>query len=195
MISDWLHKADNQLLYFINQQLHWKPIDNILLIARQPFTWIPVYLFFFLFFFTNARKYILPIVSLTLLTFALTDFVSASLLKPFIGRLRPCHDTSVTFSIFNPAGCGGLFSMPSTHASNHFGLSTFWFLVIRLLFNQKWWWLWIWAILVGFAQIYVGVHFPGDIAVGALLGIITGTITFAYFKKWFTSINDSTIHE
>ena len=189
MIIGWLTKADKELFYIINQQLNWLPINNIMLILRQPFTWIPAYLFFLLFFFTNCRRYIVPIVLLSMLTFALTDFTSATILKPFIGRLRPCHDPSIPFIINNPAGCGGLFSMPSSHASNHFGLSTLWFLIIRHTLSRNWYWLFLWAFIIGYSQVYVGVHFPGDILTGALLGISVGALVFLYFKKWIASID------
>lgn len=134
----------------------------------------------------NCRKYFVPIVLLTLLTFALTDFTSATIIKPFVGRLRPCYDVTIT-GVNNIAGCGGPFSMPSSHAANHFGLSTFWFLIVRHLLNRKWYMLWLWAFIIGYAQIFVGVHFPGDIFVGAVLGIAFGYLSFYLFKRWTKS--------
>ena len=184
MTIDWLVKADKHLFFVINKQLSCQPLDNIMLLMRQPFTWIPVYLFFLLFFFSNCRKYIVPILILSMLTFALTDFTSASIIKPLVHRLRPCYDTSLHFQVNNLAGCGGLFSMPSSHASNHFGLSSFWFFVIRHSLSRKWYLLWFWALSIGYAQIYVGVHFPGDIAAGALLGALIGYFAFSLYKKW-----------
>ncbi len=189
----WLTRADRELFYIINQQWNYVPLTNIMLLLRQPFTWIPAYLFFLLFFFTNCRRYIVPIVLLSMLTFALTDFTSATILKPIIGRLRPCHDPSIQFIINNPAGCGGLFSMPSSHASNHFGLSTLWFLIIRHTLNRNWYWLFLWALIIGYSQVYVGVHFPGDILAGAFLGISVGSLVFLYFKKWIASIDSNPI--
>ena len=194
--GNWIVETDKALFKLINHGLAYTPIDGLMLILRQAFTWVPVYLFFLLFFITNCRKYILPIVALSVFTFALTDFTSATILKPLIGRLRPCIDPTLNFDVRNIAGCGGLFSMPSSHASNHFGLSTFWFLVIQYTLQRKWYWLWIWAAIIGFAQIYVGVHFPGDILSGAVLGILIGYLTFSIFKKWTAQIDLSkTAHE
>jgi undecaprenyl-diphosphatase len=63
-------------------------------------------------------------------------------------------------------------------------LSTFWFLIIRDLLNRKWYWLWLWAFIIGYAQIFVGVHFPGDIITGAILGIGFGYLNFYLFNRW-----------
>lgn len=184
-----LPEADRKLFYFINTTLSVSWLDDIMLLLRQAYTWIPLYFFFLLFFYANCRKFLFPIIALTLVTFAFTDFTSASILKPLIGRLRPCHDTSLQFSIKNIAGCGGLFSMPSSHASNHFGLATFWFYVIKETLNRKWYWLWFWAFIIGYSQIYAGVHYPADIITGALLGIAIGSFTSYLFSNWMTKLN------
>lgn len=154
-----------------------------MLFLREAFTWVPVYLFFLLFFFSNCRKYIFPIITLSVLTFAITDFTSASILKPLIARLRPCRDPNLTFEFNNLVGCGGIFSMPSSHASNHFGLSTFWFIVIKHTLNRKWVLLFAWALIICYAQVYVGVHYPFDVATGALLGTLVGWATGNLFIK------------
>lgn len=190
-IGGSLKEADNAVFYLINKKLSFTGLDDLMLLLRQPYTWIPLYLFFLLFFYSNCRKYLLPIVALSLVTFAITDFTSASIIKPFFERLRPCHDPTLQFAINNIAGCGGLFGMPSSHASNHFGLATFWFLVIKHTLNLRWFWLFGWAFIICYAQVYVGVHFPGDILVGALLGIAVANLTFYVFRMRVRQIDSS----
>jgi undecaprenyl-diphosphatase len=185
-----LKQADDNLLFLINKKLAFHQLDNLMLIIREAYTWIPLYFFFLLFFYSNCRKYLLPIVVLSVLTFAITDFTSASILKPFFERLRPCRDPSLQFTLNNIAGCGGIYGMPSSHASNHFGLATFWFLVIKNTLERKWYWLWIWAFVICYAQVYVGVHFPGDVVTGGVVGILTGLFTFYVFRRWTTSIDN-----
>lgn len=85
--------------------------------------------------------------------------------------------------------------MPSSHASNHFGLATFWFFVIKETLNRKWYWLWLWAFIIGYSQIYVGVHYPGDIVTGALLGIGIGSFTCYLFRGWMEKLNTDTTQE
>lgn len=188
-VARWLQEADRSLFYLINTKLSVNGFDEVMLLLRQSFTWIPLYFFFLLFFYANCRRFLSPIIALSLVTFAFTDFTSASILKPLIGRLRPCHDPALRFAINNIAGCGGIFSMPSSHASNHFGLAAFWFCVIKETLNRKWYWLWAWAFIIGYSQIYVGVHYPGDIITGALLGIGIGSFSCYFFKPWMTKLN------
>ena len=71
--------------------------------------------------------------------------------------------------------------MPSSHATNHFALATFWFLAIQKLKGKKWYWLWFWAALVAYAQIYVGKHYPFDVLAGTALGILIGLGTGKLF--------------
>ncbi|MDQ6815380.1 MAG: phosphatase PAP2 family protein [Bacteroidota bacterium] len=188
-IAGSLKEADKALLYLINKKLSTAALDDLMLLLRNQYTWVPVYLFFLLFFYFNCRKYLLPIVALSLVTFALTDFTSATLIKPLIGRLRPCQDTTLGFAINNIAGCGGIYGMPSSHATNHFGLAAFWFTVIKNTLDQKWFWLWAWAFVICYAQVYVGVHFPGDVLVGALLGTGIGYLTSTLFRKRMAQID------
>ena len=183
-IGDAIKQADYNLFYFINRKLASTSLNEIMLLLRQAYTWIPIYLFLLVFFYVNCKKYFFPIVVLSILTFSLTDYISAGIIKPSIGRMRPCYNSELTFAVNNLPGCGGKYSMPSSHASNHFGLSTFWFLVIQHTLKSKWYWLWLWALAIGFAQVYVGVHFPGDILAGLVLGAATGMFTFYLFKRW-----------
>lgn len=154
-----------------------------MLLLRDAITWVPLYLFFLLFFYFNCRRYLAPIVIFSILTFAITDYTSAGIIKPLVARLRPCHDPFIHFKINNLAGCGGLFSMPSTHATNHFGLATFWYIVIQQTFDYKWTWLFMWAFAICYAQVYVGVHYPLDVMFGALLGILVGLGTGTLYKR------------
>lgn len=190
-VVDWLTQADRALFYLVNKELAVVWLDNTMLLLRQAYTWIPLYFFFLIFFYTNCKKYFFPIVLFTLVTFALSDFVSASILKPMIGRIRPCHDPSLQFTIRHLAACGGIFSMPSSHASNHFGLAAFWFLVIKKTLNRKWYWLWVWAFIICYSQIYAGVHFPADIITGALLGTAIAYFTFFLFLQRVMKLNNS----
>jgi membrane-associated phospholipid phosphatase len=165
-------------------------LDVILPFLRDPLTWVPLYGFMVFYAFrtsgktaaggANAWAFLL----LSVLTFAVTDSVAAQLLKPMFARLRPCHDPEMQPYLRALVDCGGLYSMPSNHAANHFGLAAFWFFSIRRMTGKKWRWLWAWAVIVCYAQVYVGKHYPFDVLAGGVFGTLTGLGMSRLFAYW-----------
>lgn len=182
-ISGWLLQLDRELFVWIHAKAANPGMDWLFKALRDALTWIPLYLFVLVWIIRKQKRYAWQFVLFTLIGFAITDYTSASLLKPLFGRLRPCFDPSLDAVIRTVVTCGGKYGMPSTHASNHFGMASFWFFAIRMMGGARWYWLWIWAFLIGYAQVYVGKHFPGDILVGAVLGMTTGYLLSLAFAK------------
>lgn len=178
----YLEKIDKALFLLIHTDSDHGVLDNVVPILRDPITWIPLYAFmlFFAIFKTEKKCWLFILLSLT--TFALTDLISFQLLKPLFQRPRPCHDPELAPYIRHIIDCGGLYSMPSSHASNHFGLAAFWYWSLYVITGKKWKWLFIWAAIVCYAQVYVGKHYPMDILVGAALGYMTGTAMARVFE-------------
>jgi undecaprenyl-diphosphatase len=183
-LINWLDHLDKALFVLIQHDSDHSFLDMIMPIFREPLTWIPLYAFMLYYAFRLGPGKAWPFIVLTLLTVAVTDTVTAQLLKPLFGRLRPCHDLELQSLLRGLVDCGGLYSMPSNHAANHFGLATFWFFSIRAINGRKWHWLWIWAAAICYAQIYVGKHYPFDILVGSVFGFLTGWGTFHLFIYW-----------
>jgi membrane-associated phospholipid phosphatase len=181
---NWLDHLDKTLFVLIQHDTDQSFLDKLMPILREPLTWVPLYAFILYYAFRQGKVKAWPFIILSLLTFAITDTVTAQLLKPWFGRLRPCHDPDLRGVIRGLVGCGGLYSMPSNHAANHFGLAAFWYFSIRDMNGRKWTWLWIWAAAICYAQIYVGKHYPFDILVGAGFGFLTGLATFRLFVYW-----------
>ena len=167
---------DEESIKYIHQNLHFKVLDIIMPYLRQPMFWVPVYGFIICFILYNYKRKGLFIIGLAIITFIITDQVSSHVLKPYIERLRPCQDVRIVPYLRQLVQCGAGHSFPSSHAANHFGLSTF----LIIVFGRKFPYLWIplilWAFLVSFAQVYVGLHYPVDVLFGALLGYISGTL-------------------
>jgi undecaprenyl-diphosphatase len=149
---------------------------------RNPLTWVPLYAFLLYYVIRKAGAKAWQFIVLSVVTFAITDSVSASVLKPLFARPRPCHDAELQPFLRNILDCGGLYSFPSSHASNHFGLAMFWFWALWIMTGKKWGWLFIWATVICYAQVYVGKHYPFDIAGGALLGCIVGVASAKIFE-------------
>jgi membrane-associated phospholipid phosphatase len=183
-IWDWLDKIDKNIFRTIHSDGAIPSLDSIISQLRNPYTWIPLYAFIIFWLFRYHRQYAWQFIFLSLICFSITDLVSAKVLKPVISRLRPCYDQDLVTIIRNLIPCGGKDSMPSTHASNHFGLAAFWFFSVQLISSRKWFWLFIWALLIGYAQVYVGKHYPFDIVAGAVFGLLIGLLITIIFKRW-----------
>jgi undecaprenyl-diphosphatase len=173
-VQTWLYAADKMLFRLINRELAVPWLDEVMLLLREPLTWVPLYIGLLVWCYRKLHPFFWWFLLFSLVTFALTDFTSSSLLKPWLSRLRPCYDPQLQTSIRSLIACGGRYSLPSAHAANHFGLAMFWYRSMYFLLGKKWNWVWLWAGLICYAQVYVGKHYPSDILAGALLGLLTG---------------------
>jgi membrane-associated phospholipid phosphatase len=180
MLDSLLH-FDQQLFFAINHGLSNPFFDWLMPILREKYSWVPLYLFVIIFFIKQYGRTGIILICMLLLTFALADNISSSVIKPAVGRLRPCNDPAIQMQVNSLVGCGTGYSFPSSHAANHFALA------IYMIFACYHRWKWIlpvallWAFSISFAQVYVGVHYPVDITVGAILGCLIGYLTARLF--------------
>ena len=174
---EWLEQLDQQATLFLNG-FHSPLMDKIMWIITIKFTWIPLYLllvyFLFKFYKKEAWYWLIGILLLVIAT----DLFTSSFLKPLTGRLRPCHDPELQTIIHNYNKCGGLYSFVSGHSANSFAIATFIFMVLKSKLRYIWT-LFLFAALVAYSRVYLGVHFLGDILVG---GIIGSFFALAIFK-------------
>ncbi|QLG44316.1 phosphatase PAP2 family protein [Costertonia aggregata] len=145
-------------------------------------TWFPLFfLFIFLFFKKFAKKEALYMILFVLITLAFVATVT-DLTKEVVARLRPNNDTEINMLIRilrSPSG----YSFFSGHASSSFSVTTIVVLFLRKRF--KWSWLFfIWPILFASSRIFVGVHFPIDILVGTLVGILSAFMFYNVYVKF-----------
>src|SRR5690606_5907175 len=119
-----------------------------------------------------------------LITVALCDMASTTLIKASVMRPRPCQDPSFAryIRMLIPA-CPPESSFTSTHASTHFGLATFFFLTLRTWLPKWIGFVFLWAAMIAYAQVYVGVHYPLDILFGALVGSIIAVFSAGFFNR------------
>lgn len=198
--SDSIERIDKFLFLLIHTDSDQQWLDTIMLLLRNQYTWIPFYLFICVYSIVKTGNYFWLLLFASILTFSFTDIFSAQLLKPFFQRLRPCYDVELQPFVRNIIDCGGTFSFPSSHACNHFGLATVWYLYFKQHNLQKWKWLFVWAAAISYAQVYVGKHFPLDVLGGAFAGTVIGFATYKLtsyfysgsFKFYFRSRN--TLH-
>jgi undecaprenyl-diphosphatase len=171
-----LIQFDQNLFFTINHGLSNSFFDWLMPALRNRFFWTPLYLFIIIFSIRTYGKQGWIMILFLGLTFGCTDFISSSLIKPTVQRLRPCNDPEIKSDVKNLIDCGSGYSFPSSHASNHFGLAVF----LIVMFFSKWKLILpiglLWAASISFAQVYVGVHYPVDILAGAIFGGMIGFI-------------------
>jgi len=79
--------------------------------------------------------------------------------------------------------CPGSGSFTSSHATNHFGLATFIFFTMRTYFKNWAYLFFVWAAIISYGQVYVGIHYPLDVIGGAVLGWGIGLLTSFIFNN------------
>jgi membrane-associated phospholipid phosphatase len=178
-----IQQFDVELFVRIHRGLSNGFFDWLMPLLRNRFFWSPLYLFIVVFCIRNYKKQGYYMIAMILTTFAIGDFIASRLIKPFIGRIRPCNDVSLADEIIRRVPCGSGFSFPSSHATNHFAIAVF----LICLFYKDWKPILplglFWAFIISFAQVYVGVHYPIDTMFGALLGTCIGFLTYFSYTK------------
>jgi membrane-associated phospholipid phosphatase len=184
-----LHHAlvqfDYSVWYYVNTVWRNGFMDLVLPFFRNQWTWVPLYLFLLIFMLMNFGKNGIIWCLFFLLTFAISDQLSAHLFKEIFHRLRPCNQPALAGIVYNIVPCGSGYSFPSSHASNHFALALFAAASLQGKVKGIWTIALLWAFLVSYAQVYVGVHFPLDVICGGMLGVGVGMLTGKLFHLKF----------
>ncbi|TLP80981.1 phosphatase PAP2 family protein [Maribacter sp. ACAM166] len=155
-------------------------------------TWIPLFVLIISLFFIKftKRDALSMILTLLLMVFFVTTLTD--LTKEVVTRLRPNNDDELHTLIRilrSPSG----YSFFSGHASSSFSITTLVVLFLRQHF--KWVYLfYIWPILFVMSRIYVGVHFPIDLMVGALVGMLAAWIFYKLYQLLISPYLRSTHH-
>lgn len=174
---------DIALFEWINNDLSSVFLDFLLPWMREPYFWVPMYIFIIAFVFFNFGLKAYWFVLFLILTAGSADMISSRPIKKTIKRLRPCNTEQV--HVIQRVQCGSGYSFTSSHATNHFAVATFLVFTLGQTFKKIKPWLWGWASIIAFSQVYVGVHFPLDVFAGGILGIIIGKVYALLFDKYY----------
>jgi membrane-associated phospholipid phosphatase len=174
---------DHGLFDKINSTWHNDVFDTIMPLLREAMFWLPLYVFLLLFVTTNFKKQGFYWALMLVVTAATSNYISSNILKAFITRVRPCHNPMLVEHIrILVKYCPQSSSFTSSHATNHFAASMFIWMTLKQL-DKNWMFIFAWAVIICYAQVYVGVHYPADVAGGAIVGMIVGYVTATIFNR------------
>jgi undecaprenyl-diphosphatase len=182
-----LQQIDTSIFQYLNG-LHSPFFDVVMWWASNEFIWIPLYAGLLYLLIRQNPGRAGRLLFMVILLIVLSD-QSANLAKSVFERLRPSHEPSLNGLVHLLRNySGGDYGFYSGHASSSFAVAVF----VILLAGQRNKWLiplmLCYAVLVSYSRIYLGVHYPGDILVGAIIGSIYG---YALSRLYFMSIRHS----
>ncbi len=172
---DFFITVDIALLKFLNITVANPVFDAVMpVITTMDFWRYPILVSLFGIAIFGGRYGLLTVL-LAVVMLTITDQLSSSLLKEVFGRLRPCHDIPELHVL---KGCGNTKSFPSSHAVNTMAAAIF----FGLRYRRILWYLVGLSVLVSYTRIYLGIHYPSDIAAGWLLGGAVALLILALWK-------------
>ena len=179
---DHIIEIDEQLFLILNR-MHDSWMDPVMWLFSKTEASIPLYAFLLFHIHKVYKEKTWGILLSVGLLILMTDQFTSGLMKPFFERLRPSHEPSLEGMVHLVNGySGGSYGFASSHAANTFGIAMFLNCILK---KVKPWisWLFLWAAFVSYTRIYLGVHYPGDILVGALVGVLFGWVVFKVYSR------------
>ena len=180
---EYLEHIDRELFLLLNG-CNSPFMDRVMWFISGKLEWIPFYVLLLYLLIKNYRKQSWIILLSVAALIALSDQISVHFFKDFFERFRPCHNLETQDLVHRVNNkCGGQFGFVSSHASNSFAVSDFVGLFLRKHMRYALILLLLWAALVSYSRVYLGVHYPGDILGGAILGSSLAVVMFFITKR------------
>ena len=173
---DYLNMVDVQLFLFLNVALANPVFDVVMPFITNKYTWVPVWIIVIGGLLWKGGKKGRWAVLLAIVAVSSADLTAYRVMKKNIKRIRPCNAIEQVHLTVKRSKS---YSMPSNHAANFFALAT----IFSFFYRRYWKWMIATAALVAFSRISVGVHYPFDALVGAMLGAALAVLIILIFNK------------
>lgn len=173
----------DQKLFLIINSWHTAWLNPVMVFFSSQIVWLPLVVLILVMAFKQLQRNSFYLFILFLiLTIIASDVTSSYVLKNIVQRLRPCRvpELKAVMNFFGQK-CGGRFGFVSSHAANSICILVFSYLALKVK-SPKFHWLWLLPAIVCWSRIYLGVHYPGDILGGLMVGSMWGMIFAGFFK-------------
>jgi undecaprenyl-diphosphatase len=179
--TDSIKQLDTDLFLYLNSK-HNAFWDFVMFWASHRFVFIPLYAFFLFLAWKHYGKKVWLVALCAVLLIVSSDQISVHAFKNVFLRYRPCYNEIICKQVHLNDGRGGQYGFISSHAANTFALAMFLFLLFRGKIKFFGLLIFVWAAFVSYSRIYNGVHYPLDVATGAVVGMGIGVVVFKIFQ-------------
>jgi undecaprenyl-diphosphatase len=155
-------------------------------VSHDLFIYPFIFLFLFWQFKTSSPKRAIVMVLGIGFCVATAD-LSTNIVKHKVQRYRPSHNLELMQQVHTVNDYhGGQFGFFSSHAANSFAVVTLFFLAAKAQISKRSRYLfYLLPLTIIYSRIYLGVHYPSDVMVGAVWGILIGWLVFTLLTRFF----------
>jgi undecaprenyl-diphosphatase len=177
-----IKEIDTELFLFLNS-IHTPFFDVVMVWISGKLSWLPLYVLFLYLIIKQYGKGTWLILLFTGVLITLSDQISLNVFKNNFMRFRPSHNLDIkdVIHIINNYR-GGTYGFISSHSANMFALATYLFFIFKNNIKNIGYYLFPWAAIIAYSRIYLGVHYPTDITIGAIVGIVIGITVYKLYR-------------